>query len=79
MTTTVIGLIGIAIMIAMFLTKMPIAYVMAIVGFVGFGVMVTPEAGLVLLSRSIYVVFEDYNLTTIPLLFSWGNLLLTRE
>jgi len=74
MTPTVIGLIGIAIMIIMFLSRMPIAYVMAIVGFVGFGVMVSPEAGLVLLSRSIYVVFEDYNLTTIPLFILMGQL-----
>jgi len=74
MTPTAIGLIGIAIMIAMFLTKMPIAYVMAIVGFLGFGVVVSPEAGLVLLSRSIYVVFEDYNLTTIPLFILMGQL-----
>ncbi|MCK5099878.1 MAG: TRAP transporter large permease subunit, partial [Desulfobacteraceae bacterium] len=74
MTPTEIGLIGIAIMLVMFLTKMPIAYVMAIVGFVGFGVMVTPEVGLVLLSRSIYSVFEDYNLTTIPLFILMGQL-----
>ena len=74
MTPTVIGLIGIAIMIAMFLTRMPIAFVMAIVGFVGFGIMVTPETGLVLLSRSLYVVFEDYNLTTIPLFILMGQL-----
>ncbi|MCK5311639.1 MAG: TRAP transporter large permease [Desulfobacteraceae bacterium] len=74
MTPTVIGLIGIAIMIVMFFTKMPIAYVMGIVGFVGFSIMTTPEIGLSLLSRSFFGVFEDYNLTTIPLFILMGQL-----
>ncbi|CCK78557.1 TRAP transporter large permease [Desulfobacula toluolica] len=74
MSPTIIGIIGIVIMIIMFLTKMPVAFVMAIVGFVGFSVMITPDAGLVLLSRNVYEVFGSYDLTTIPLFILMGQL-----
>jgi len=74
MTPTLIGIIGIAIMILMFLTRMPVAFVMAIVGFVGFSTMITPNAGLVLLSRNVFEVFGSYDLTTIPLFILMGQL-----
>ncbi len=74
MSPTIIGIIGIAIMILMFLTRMPVAFVMGIVGFVGFSTMVTSHAGLVLLSRNVYDVFGSYDLTTIPLFIFMGQL-----
>ena len=74
MSPTFIGITGIAIMILLFLTKMPVAFVMAIVGFVGFSTMITPDAGLVLLSRNVYEVFGSYDLTTIPLFILMGQL-----
>jgi tripartite ATP-independent transporter DctM subunit len=74
MSPTLIGIIGIGIMIFLFMTKMPVAFVMAIVGFVGFSTMITPSAGLVLLSRNVYEVFGSYDLTTIPLFILMGQL-----
>ncbi len=74
MSPTIIGLIGIVIMLLLFLTRMPVAFVMAIVGFVGFSTMITPDAGLVLLSRNVYDVFGSYDLTTIPLFILMGQL-----
>jgi C4-dicarboxylate transporter DctM subunit len=74
MSPTIIGIIGIVIMILMFLTRMPVAFVMACVGFVGFSTMVNPNAGLVLLSRNVYEVFGSYDLTTIPLFILMGQL-----
>jgi len=74
MSPTLIGIIGITIMILMFLTRMPVAFVMAVVGFVGFSTMITPHAGLVLLSRNVYEVFGSYDLTTIPLFILMGQL-----
>lgn len=74
MSPTLIGIIGIAVMILMFLTKMPVAFVMAVVGFVGFSTMITSNAGLALLSRNVYEVFASYDLTTIPLFILMGQL-----
>ena len=74
MSPTFIGIIGIIIMLLMFMTRMPVAFVMASVGFVGFSVMITPNAGLVLLSRNVYETFASYDLTTIPLFILMGQL-----
>jgi len=74
MSPTIIGIIGITIMILLFLTRMPVAFVMAVVGFVGFSTMITTSAGLALLSRNVYDVFGSYDLTTIPLFIFMGQL-----
>src|SRR6056297_2987567 len=74
MSPTLIGIIGILIMLLMFLTRMPVAFVMATVGFVGFSIMISTDAGLVLLSRNIYETFNSYDLTTIPLFILMGQL-----
>ncbi len=74
MSPTFIGITGIIIMILMFLTRMPVAFVMASVGFVGFSCVISPNAGLVLLSRNVYETFNSYDLTTIPLFILMGQL-----
>jgi tripartite ATP-independent transporter DctM subunit len=74
MNPTLIGIIGILFMILMFLTRMPVAFVMATVGFVGFSIVISTDAGLVLLSRNIYETFDSYDLTTIPLFILMGQL-----
>ena len=67
MSPTLIGIIGIVVMIFFFLTRMPVAYVMAMIGFVGFSTMVSFKGGLNLLAKDFYEVFSNYDLTTIPL------------
>ena len=74
MSPTLIGITGILIMLLMFLTRMPVAFVMATVGFVGFSIVISTDAGLVLLSRNIYETFDSYDLTTIPLFILMGQL-----
>lgn len=74
MDPTLIGIIGILIMLALFMTRMPVAYVMALVGFVGFALMISWKGGLNLLSRNIYEAFASYGLTTIPLFILMGQL-----
>jgi len=74
MSPTLIGIIGILIMLAVFMTRMPVASVMALVGYVGFSVMISGKAGLTLLSRNIYETFSSYGLTTIPLFILMGQL-----
>jgi tripartite ATP-independent transporter DctM subunit len=60
-------------MLALFMTRMPVAYVMTLVGFVGFGWMKSWTGGLNLLSRSMYEAFSSYGLTTIPLFILMGQ------
>nr|MBP9944700.1 TRAP transporter large permease subunit [Desulfomicrobium sp.] len=69
-----IGFLGIAIMLCLFATRMPVAFVMGVVGFVGFSVLTSVQGGLNMLSRSMYEVFVSYDLTTIPLFILMGQL-----
>lgn len=74
MNPTVIGIVGIAVMIIIFMSRMPVAYVMAMIGYLGFTMMISVKGGMNLLSRSIYEVFSSYGLTTIPLFVLMGQL-----
>jgi|GEM_PF-1609806 len=74
MSPTTIGIIGIAVMILIFFSRMPVAYVMMMIGFLGFSLMISLKGGLNLLSRNIYEVFSSYGLTTIPLFILMGQL-----
>ena len=74
MNPTIIGIIGIAVMVLVFFSRMPVAYVMTMIGFLGFSFMISIKGGLNLLSRNIYEVFSSYGLTTIPLFILMGQL-----
>jgi C4-dicarboxylate transporter, DctM subunit len=74
MNPTLLGILGILIMVIIFLSRMPVAYVMAMIGYLGFSIMISTKGGLNLLSRDIYEVFSSYGLTTIPLFVLMGQL-----
>ncbi|MGD9139596.1 MAG: TRAP transporter large permease, partial [Desulfobacterales bacterium] len=74
MNPTIVGIIGIAVMVLVFFSRMPVAYVMTLIGFLGFSFMISIKGGLNLLSRNIYEVFSSYGLTTIPLFILMGQL-----
>lgn len=74
MNPTLIGIIGIVVMIIVFMSRMPVAFVMAMIGYLGFSVMISTQGGLSLLSRAVYDVFSSYGLTTIPLFIFMGQL-----
>jgi len=74
MNPTLVGIIGLVVMLALFMTRMPVAYVMTLVGWVGFSIMISVKGGLNLLSRNIYETFSSYGLTTIPLFVLMGQL-----
>jgi tripartite ATP-independent transporter DctM subunit len=61
-------------MVLIFFSRMPVAYVMTMIGFLGFSLMISFKGGLNLLSRNIYEVFSSYGLTTIPLFILMGQL-----
>jgi C4-dicarboxylate transporter DctM subunit len=74
MNPTLIGIIGITVMVIIFMSRMPVAFVMAMVGYLGFSIMISEQGALSLLSRSIYDTFSSYGLTTIPLFILMGQL-----
>ncbi|EKD38894.1 MAG: TRAP dicarboxylate transporter, DctM subunit, partial [uncultured bacterium] len=74
MNPTLIGVTGIVFMIMVFMTRMPVAYVMTAVGFLGFSILSSTTAGLNLLAKDFYDVFSSYDLTTVPLFILMGQL-----
>ncbi|WP_027177495.1 TRAP transporter large permease [Maridesulfovibrio bastinii] len=74
MDPATIGLIGVVVMLVLFMTGMPVAYIMTIVGFGGFSTLISLKGGLGLLSRSFYGTFSSYDLATIPLFILMGQL-----
>ena len=74
MSPVMAGLLGIAILLCLFFTALPVAYVMGVVGAAGFAYVITPEAALRLVARDVYSVFSSYGLTVIPLFILMGQI-----
>lgn len=68
------GLIGIICFFILIILKMPIAYAMAIVGFVGFSYLTTTSAAFALVSSDLFSTFSSYSLSVIPM-FIWMGFL----
>lgn len=73
MTPTVMGLLSFAVLVALIFLKIPVGFVMALVGFAGFGLLVSWDASLNLIARDFFSVFSSYNLTVIPLFVLMGQ------
>ncbi len=69
---TLVGIFGIAVLIALFFTRLAVAYAMAVVGFAGYGYLTNFKAALSLLSRDMFDVFSSYSLALVPLFVFMG-------
>jgi C4-dicarboxylate transporter, DctM subunit len=74
MSPSLIGVLGIVVMILLFLTRMPVAYVMATIGLIGFSMVSSLKGGLNLVAKDFYEVFSNYDLTTVPLFILMGQM-----
>jgi C4-dicarboxylate transporter DctM subunit len=71
---TVAGIIGILALFLFIFSKMPVGFVMAVIGFLGFGYLVSFDASLNLIAKDVFSVFSSYSLTVIPLFVLMGQL-----
>jgi len=67
-----IGIIGVAVLLVVFVLGMPVGFSMALVGLVGFSLLVSPQAGLSILARDIFSILSSYSLTVIPMFIFMG-------
>lgn len=74
MSSLVLGLIGLIIFLLLIFLRMPIAFAMALVGFVGFSYLTSASAGMNMVVREIYSSFSSYTLSVIPM-FVWMGFL----
>ncbi len=74
MSLTAIGIIGLIVLVILLFSKMPVGFVMAFLGFLGFSYVVSIDAGLSLLARDVFETFSSYSLTVIPLFVFMGQI-----
>lgn len=70
-----VGLLGIVVLMAViFVLRMPVGFAMAVVGYLGFALVVNPTAALNAVSSSLWQAFSSYGLTVIPFFIFMGNI-----
>ncbi len=74
MTPIQIGLLSILVIFILLFLRMPVAYVMLVVGMSGFALVRTPEAMFSISSQTIYNQFASYSLIVVPM-FVWMGFL----
>jgi tripartite ATP-independent transporter DctM subunit len=74
MNEVTIGIIGLAVILAFFLTGIELGFAMALIGFLGFSAIISTKAALNLLAKDIFDVFASYGFTIIPLFVLMGQI-----
>jgi C4-dicarboxylate transporter, DctM subunit len=74
MANELIGVIGLAVILLLFLTGIELGFAMALVGFLGFCYIMTFKAGLNLLAKDLFDVTSNYGFTVIPLFIFMGQI-----
>jgi C4-dicarboxylate transporter DctM subunit len=67
------GIVGIAVLLFLFLLRMPVGFAMALVGVVGFAYLSGADSALTLLAQDIYDQFSAYPLSVIPMFILMGS------
>jgi C4-dicarboxylate transporter DctM subunit len=68
-----IGICGIGLLLLLFVLRMPVAFAMGLVGFVGFAYLSGMGPALSLLSQDIFESFSSYSLSVIPMFILMGS------
>jgi tripartite ATP-independent transporter DctM subunit len=74
MNEVMVGILGLALVMALFLTGIELGFAMALVGFLGFSYLISLDAALNLLAKDIFDVFASYGFTVIPLFVLMGQI-----
>lgn len=74
MSVTLVGIIGIIALFVLIFSRIPVGFVMALVGAVGFAYLRNGDAAMSVMVKDIFDVFGSYNLTVIPLFILMGQI-----
>lgn len=70
MTPVQVGILAIILVFILIISRMPVAYVMLVVGTAGYGYLISPDAALSIAASTVYNTFASYSLIVVPL-FVW--------
>ena len=73
MSPVEIGILGCILLFVLIFVGLPVAFTMAIVGFIGFALVVNLNAAVSMMTMDFYSTFSDYGLTVIPLFVLMGQ------
>ena len=73
MTPIQLGLLGCGLLLLLLVCSMPVAFVMAIAGVLGFALVVSTPAALSMMTVDFFDTFSSYSLTVIPLFIFMGQ------
>lgn len=74
MNEVLVGVTGLVMVLALFLTGIELSFAMIAIGFVGFGYLMSWGAALNLLAKDFFDVFTSYSLTVVPLFILMGQI-----
>ena len=74
MSPNTIAILGVVVLVLLFLVRMPVAYAMGIVGFVGFGLTSSWDAALSIVAKDIWATFSSYSLSVAPMFILMGTI-----
>ena len=74
MNEVIVGIIGLGVLLALFLTGIELAFAMIIVGFFGFAYVISFDAAFNMMAKDVFDTFESYNLTVVPLFVLMGQI-----
>ena len=74
MSLTTVGILGIFGLLLLIFARIPVAFSMAAIGFLGFSYIVSPSAAIAMLSMDVFENFSSYNLTVIPMFVFMGSI-----
>jgi C4-dicarboxylate transporter, DctM subunit len=73
MSEITVGIIGLVSVLVLFLTGIELAVAMIVIGFLGFGYLMSWEAALNLLAKDFFDVLNTYGFTVVPLFILMGQ------
>ncbi len=73
MTPETAGIVGIVLLLLLFMIRMPVAFAMAFVGFIGFAYLGGIESALSLLAQDVFDTLSSYPLSVIPMFILMGS------
>src|SRR5271157_272367 len=74
MNEVIVGIVGLFILLALFLTGIELGFAMAIIGFFGLAYLKSVDTALNFLATDVFEVFSSYGLFVIPLFILMGQI-----
>jgi len=74
MSETLIGIMGLLLLVVVFLTGLELGFCMAIIGFLGYSLVVSLKAGFAMLAQDVFDTLSTYGFTVVPVFILMGQI-----